>query len=142
MYASVFLVNKEGDLLLVRESKKINENLWNLPGGKLELGEDFLTAAIREVKEEAGIDVVPSHVLKIFYGSANDSLHCVFLAKEFSGVPTKAHDMLDIAWKPLSIVETMGNALVKPEKISLLIPAYRSGNAVPLEIFATTSKKH
>ncbi len=140
LYASVFLVNDNDELLLVRESKKINENLWNLPGGKLEIGEDFFAAAIREAKEEAGIDVVPTSIMKIFYGSANDSLHCVFLAKEFSGVPTKAHDMLDIAWTPLSTVETMSDALVKPEKLRILIPAYRAGKTIDVDIFAQSSK--
>lgn len=140
LYASVFLVNDNDELLLVRESKKINENLWNLPGGKVEVGEDFFTAAIREAKEETGLDVVPASILKIFYGSANDSLHCVFLARTHSGELAKAHDMLDIAWKPLVEVEAMADALVKPEKMRTLIPAYREGRTIALNLFIQSSK--
>jgi len=37
-------------------TKGVGTNNWNLPGGKLEENEDFISGAFREVKEETGVD--------------------------------------------------------------------------------------
>jgi ADP-ribose pyrophosphatase YjhB (NUDIX family) len=49
----VFIVN--GDAVLLRMHDKYN--MWLPPGGHVELDEDMVEAAIREVKEETGLDV-------------------------------------------------------------------------------------
>ncbi|MFD1515201.1 NUDIX domain-containing protein [Halomarina rubra] len=49
------LVRRDGAALLVREDSKDSE--WVLPGGKLEVGESHAEGALREVREETGIDV-------------------------------------------------------------------------------------
>lgn len=51
--ADVFIVN--GDAVLLRKHEKYG--LWLAPGGHIELDEDPPTAAIREAKEEVGLDV-------------------------------------------------------------------------------------
>jgi 8-oxo-dGTP pyrophosphatase MutT (NUDIX family) len=43
--------NDDGQLLMIYRNDK-----WDLPKGKLEIGEDPATAAVREVEEECGID--------------------------------------------------------------------------------------
>ncbi len=53
---SVVVVNKEEKILLVRH-KKGNQRYWVLPGGRLEYGETFEECAVREVKEETGLEV-------------------------------------------------------------------------------------
>jgi 8-oxo-dGTP diphosphatase len=53
------IVDGEGRTLLIRRSKA-NKNFtgkWEWPGGKVDPGEDFAVAAIREAKEETGLDV-------------------------------------------------------------------------------------
>lgn len=53
------IVDGEGRTLLIRRSKA-NKNFtgkWEWPGGKVDPGEDFAAAAIRETKEETGLDV-------------------------------------------------------------------------------------
>jgi len=42
--------NSEGDFLAIKRN-----GVWDLPKGKLEKGEDFETAALREVEEETGL---------------------------------------------------------------------------------------
>lgn len=53
------IVDEQGQTLLIRRSKA-NKNFtgkWEWPGGKVDPGEDFAMAAIREAKEETGLDV-------------------------------------------------------------------------------------
>ncbi len=53
---SVVVINKDNEILLVKH-KKGNRKYWVLPGGRLEHGETFKECAVREMKEETGLDV-------------------------------------------------------------------------------------
>jgi ADP-ribose pyrophosphatase YjhB (NUDIX family) len=50
---NVVVANSAGEVLLIRRSD--NDN-WALPGGAIDLGESARQAAVRETKEETGID--------------------------------------------------------------------------------------
>jgi ADP-ribose pyrophosphatase YjhB (NUDIX family) len=54
--ASVALVRKT-DLLLVQRNRPPSEGLWTLPGGRLERGETAEQCAVREIREELGLEV-------------------------------------------------------------------------------------
>ena len=43
-------------MLLARRDKDPGEGLWSIPGGGVELGETQEEAAVRETKEETGVD--------------------------------------------------------------------------------------
>lgn len=60
---NAFILNKHGQFLLLRRSltDEFCPGGWELPGGKVEHGEDSVDSCIRETKEEAGIDI------KVFY---------------------------------------------------------------------------
>mgnify|MGYP000625090747 CR=1 FL=1 len=51
--AGGLVVNEDGEVLLIKR-----RGLWDLPKGKVEEGEFMRLAAVREVKEETGIDKV------------------------------------------------------------------------------------
>lgn len=63
MVAIVLIVcrNKDGKWLAIKETK--NRGWW-LPGGRVDPPEDFATAAVRECKEEAGIDIDIKGILR------------------------------------------------------------------------------
>ena len=46
-----WLYNESGEFLIIKRN-----GVWDLPKGKLEKGEDFETAALREVEEETGLE--------------------------------------------------------------------------------------
>lgn len=52
----VVIFDKERRILLVRQHHE-NRDIWMVPGGAIEDGENARQAAIREVKEETGLDV-------------------------------------------------------------------------------------
>ena len=63
LVAACALVDADGRVLLTQrpEGKKL-AGLWEFPGGKVEPGEDFVTAALREAQEEVALDPAAPHV--------------------------------------------------------------------------------
>lgn len=69
--------------------RKGNRQYWVLPGGRLEYGETFEECAVREIKEETGLDVEVERFLFLSEAIAPDrSRHIVNVylkAKEMGG---------------------------------------------------------
>ncbi len=57
----IWFVNSKGQVLIQKrpDNLKYAPGVWAITGGSALQGEDSLTAAIRETKEELGLDVVP-----------------------------------------------------------------------------------
>lgn len=55
----IWIMNKEGKFLVQKraKSKKIFPNMWSLTAGAVDTGETSAEGAIREVKEEIGINI-------------------------------------------------------------------------------------
>lgn len=58
--AAAVAIVKEGKILMLRrrDNKK-----WTMPGGTLELGENLINCALREVKEETGLNIVIKDII-------------------------------------------------------------------------------
>lgn len=50
--------NNDDEILILKRHpmSKTDPEMWELPGGKVENGEEFTTALIREIKEETNLD--------------------------------------------------------------------------------------
>jgi ADP-ribose pyrophosphatase YjhB (NUDIX family) len=57
------VVDDAGRILLHRRT---DNALWSILGGAMELGESIAETAVREVKEETGLDVEPERVVRIY----------------------------------------------------------------------------
>jgi 8-oxo-dGTP diphosphatase len=68
------ICEKDRRILLVRKQK----SKWVLPGGKVEIGEAVAGAAIRELREETGLNV--EQLLYVFELEAGNTRHHVFEA--------------------------------------------------------------
>ncbi len=100
---SLVLVKSGRRFLLVHEKK---HGGWYLPAGRVEPGETFQHAALRETKEEAGIDVVLEGVLKIEQrpGPSFLRLRVFFLARPADDAPPKTvadEHTLEAGWYSL-----------------------------------------
>jgi len=60
------LIARNGKILLIQENHEPDKGKWNIPAGKLDLGEDPFQAVAREVFEESGLNcaiMIPSNLL-------------------------------------------------------------------------------
>jgi len=59
LVVAVWICNNQGEFLISRRAEDKN-HLWHTTGGCATAGDDSITAALREVKEEIGIDLNPN----------------------------------------------------------------------------------
>ena len=103
---NVVVTNDQGEILLIRRTD--NEN-WAVPGGAIDLGESLTQAAVRETKEETGIDCEitglvgiytdPKHVM---HYTSNDEVRqefsIVLTARPVGGTPTTSSESREVRW--------------------------------------------
>ena len=101
----VLLESEDRVLLGKRIAGGFREAKWCLPGGFVEYDEDFLTAAIREVREEVGVEIQIKSILSVvsnFFAPRLHTLVIVLLAQIVRGDPVAGDDIETVDWFPLS----------------------------------------
>jgi 8-oxo-dGTP diphosphatase len=101
----VVVIEKDGHVLLGKRRGGFGAGKWGLPQGYIEFDEDFLTAAIREVKEETGLDVEIRSILNVVSNLLSPGLRTlaiVLLAGVVAGEPRAGDDLGALEWVPLS----------------------------------------
>jgi ADP-ribose pyrophosphatase YjhB (NUDIX family) len=58
-------IHREGKVLLIKRKFDPNRGRWSLPGGLLEVGEEPMEGARREVREELGLEVEVERLLQV-----------------------------------------------------------------------------
>lgn len=94
--AGCVIKNSEGKILLLHRNTS-NRNQWEIPGGKIDEGEDPEQTAKREVKEELGIDVEIFNKIgeKEFFEDGYAMDYIWYSAKIISGEPKLMEDKFD-----------------------------------------------
>ena len=94
------IVEQNGKILLVRETKKGREGMFNVPGGHVESHETLFEAAIRETKEESGYDIELTGLLGVYQTIAEtfNISGPVFSAKVVGGEATTSDDHPEVTW--------------------------------------------
>ena len=97
------LVVREGKILLGLRDREPYRGLWDIPGGFLEAEEHPEAGAIREVKEETGLDIHPDGLIGIYmdrYGKGNSpyTLNIFYEAHVTGGSERPSSDLADLRW--------------------------------------------
>lgn len=106
LVVNAWIVNDKGEFLITQRSEnKTHPLMWECTGGSALLGESSLQTAIREIKEELGIDVNTKTATFIgesrrFYESCPDILHVwLFRSNEdIKNIKIQEEEVNDVMW--------------------------------------------
>lgn len=95
--------NAAGSVLLIRRT---DNQLWALPGGAMEFGESVSQTAVREVREETGLDVEiiglvgiytdPHHLVEFSDGEVRQQFSICFTAELAGGVIATSEESSEV----------------------------------------------
>jgi len=107
------VTDEDGRILLVH---KTDNDLWALPGGGMDLGESIVDAAVRETKEETGIDVEvtglvgvytnPRHVLAYDDGEVRQQFSLCFTTRLLGGTLRTSSETKEVEFVAVEDLET------------------------------------
>lgn len=95
--AAAIVLNNKNEILLIKGPRRG----WEMPGGQVEEGEPVREAAIRETKEESGIDVEVVKFCGIFQNVERSICNTLFLGKAIGGEPTTSPESLEVGFFPI-----------------------------------------
>ncbi|SFW66639.1 NUDIX hydrolase [Amycolatopsis australiensis] len=111
---SAFIQDDEDRILMIRRT---DNDLYSIPGGQLELGETLAEAAVREVREETGIECQvtevigvysnPKHVIAYDDGEVRQEFSICFRAQATGGTETTSSESKEVLWIPIHRVFEM-----------------------------------
>lgn len=103
--ASAVVTDDKGRILL---QKRSDSGLWALPGGGMEMTDSLPETAVREVKEETGLDVEitglvgtytdPRHVIAYSDGEVRRQFNVCFRARMAGGTLAVSDESLELRW--------------------------------------------
>jgi 8-oxo-dGTP diphosphatase len=109
---AVGVVCLRGDeVLLVRRGRPPRQGEWSLPGGRIEPGERAVDAALRELREETGVEAEITGLIDVVDGVFPEAgRHYVLIdyaARWLSGEPVAGDDAVEARFVALDAVEAL-----------------------------------
>jgi ADP-ribose pyrophosphatase YjhB (NUDIX family) len=99
--AAGVLVEHDSRVLLVRRRMQPRQGMWTFPAGFVEFDEDPAEAAVRECREETGLEVEVSGLLDLIAGREHErgaDIVVVYCARLVGGEPRAADDVDRVAF--------------------------------------------
>ncbi|MEW2145764.1 NUDIX domain-containing protein [Micromonospora vinacea] len=102
---TVFVQDEQGRVLLIQRT---DNGLWALPGGGQDFGEYISETAMRETREETGVEVEvagvvgiytnPNHVVEYSDGEVRQQFSICFRGRYLSGELTTSEESSSVRW--------------------------------------------
>ena len=94
------MVVEDDRLLLVRRAMEPEKGKWSLPAGYLDYGESPMETAIREAREETGLEVRITGLLDAFHNppGAGASVFLLYRAERTGGEPRAGDDADEVGF--------------------------------------------
>ena len=86
------LIEIDSRLVMIRRANQPGLGLWSFPSGYVDRGESVEDAAIREVKEETGLDISVTGLLGVYSGQASPIVLVVYTGRVDGGDLSPGHD--------------------------------------------------
>jgi 8-oxo-dGTP diphosphatase len=99
--AVAVVIGRAGKVLLgLRAAHTRNPGLWSFPAGFAERGEGVETAAIREAREESGLEVRLDRLLSVISADGEPVVLLAYAAEPIdpAAEPVAGDDLLEVGW--------------------------------------------
>lgn len=97
--AACVIRDDKGRYLLVQEAQPKVYGLWNLAAGHVDKGESIEEAAVREAKEETGLEVKLVDKIGIWHDKIAEPIRHAFIVAVVGGdVTPQPGEVLDVQW--------------------------------------------
>lgn len=111
--SGAILRDEVGRFLLVQEKQEKVHGLWNIPAGYVDTGETPSQTAVRETKEEVGlnIELASEKPLFVFVNELKRKQYFAFLGKVVSGqLQIQEAELLDAGWRTFDEIRALSDA--------------------------------
>lgn len=143
------LLEKDGKILLVKEALGDDKGKWSQPAGWIDVGEDPIKAAKREVEEETGYKFEPKFVLGFYslvredlkykYQPPPHALKIIFIGDNSENQEVKLHDdVSEVKWFSPEEIQAMDAKTLRDLDIKQMVKDYFAGQKFPLALVKHT----
>jgi ADP-ribose pyrophosphatase YjhB (NUDIX family) len=113
--AAAVILERDYRYLLVQEGKEEAYGLWNLPAGRVEVGETIEEAAVREAKEETGYSVRLVGKVAVIHEGHEYNVKHVYAGEVADGdLVLPEGEILDAQWFSFEQMVDMGEQIRRP----------------------------
>lgn len=141
------LIEKDGKIALVQEAVKgkPDDGKWNHPAGWLDVGENPILGAKREIEEETGFTFTPTAVLGIYSIVRKDiekqlngtphAIKIIFVGDVKTDNPKQTFDEItNLKWFTQEEIYAMDSSILRETDIKQMVKDYFNGKRYSLDL--------